>query len=478
MANNVHSLFSGQLQRRKYVRGQDQITPFRPKAKGRVHTEKEVSDYFGRAAVEAILAEGSFGVAKSSKDIGGRLRAGREALQLSVDTLAEQTGLPVETIRAAEDGKRVAVRSCDLIAVSLGLDELYLSAPFSEDERENIYDVGQAVVAEIGGNMGGDILSFSEAMWALRMQRRLRPDSISRSMSYLRAMPSAAMLLDFVMGHYSQPNGVFFEEDPLFAVTRIRALLGVPVSFALLPATCLGATVVLHDAFGVVLNIGSLSDDSYGGLDGVLVMVEQVMSHARRSPNTQSVVFHWATAVENDDGLTPRQRERYSRLREARSRYTSWVVRDRWLADQIRSRHRKHVFSPAEEYRELRRQRLDSRLPTETNLRGELEKIRSTILELLSTLTIPHDNILAEHRKETIYNRLVPARAGAAGFPVFEVCASAASFEISWDSASAYLETPTDVLRSELGTLLSAVADVVLDGEDGLLAGDSKKRMA
>ena len=117
-----------------FVRGKYQLARFEPesKAKGRQLTEHEVREAYG-SDVFAEIDEHLSAILLASVDaIEQALRQQREALGVTPGQLASAAGVPVATIKRAEqDADQVDLRDLERLSFVLGLDPAKLSV----DER-------------------------------------------------------------------------------------------------------------------------------------------------------------------------------------------------------------------------------------------------------------------------------------------------------------------------------------------------------
>jgi len=155
-----------------YVRSQVQIALANFGGTGHKLTAEEALDAFGISTLLKVVRDGSVPLLRTALEPSSTLRQRREDLNVTVEALARQTGLPIDDIRKAETpGKVTPVRYLEKIAQKLGLDDRMISFEPSAD-GDNDLGVRLRELAKGDSRRFTDaiVLALSEAAWVVSRQ--------------------------------------------------------------------------------------------------------------------------------------------------------------------------------------------------------------------------------------------------------------------------------------------------------------------
>ena len=255
-----------------FVRGKYQLARFEPesKAKGRQLTEHEVREAYG-SDVFAEIDEHLSAILLASVDaIEQALRQQREALGVTPGQLASAAGVPVATIKRAEqDADQVDLRDLERLSFVLGLDPAKLSV----DERART-DPALGVRLRVleWPDAPATSARFSPPSVLPSMLRGSEAASIIRSQLQLqRWMHADDRAPDFEPSHdYGEGGPAWSAGYRLAGSTRERLglglepiesmrdlvehRLGIPIIQVPLQKAIAGATISSHGQRGIVLN--------------------------------------------------------------------------------------------------------------------------------------------------------------------------------------------------------------------------------
>ena len=251
-----------------FVRGKYELARFEPgsKAKGRQLTEHEVREAYGSAVFAEIDEHLSAILLASVGAIEQALRQQRKALGVTPGQLASAAGVPVATVKRAEqDADQVDLRELERLSWVLGLDPAKLSV----DQRAGA-DPALGVRLRLlegpdapatGARLSPpSVLRFSEAASIIRAQLQLQ-----------RWMHADDRAPDFEPSHdYGEGGPAWSAGYRLAGSTRERLdlglepiesmrdlvehRLGIPIIQVALPTRIAGATISSHGRRGIVLN--------------------------------------------------------------------------------------------------------------------------------------------------------------------------------------------------------------------------------
>lgn len=161
---------------RFYVRGLGQIAEDHPKAIGRRLTALEALRTYGVGVLAQVGAEGYARLAPTA-DVAGRvLKLRREQLGLDYRQVAIRARLSDEVVRAAEESRKLPIRTYERIARTLGLDERYVSVRAEPQGNERIA-VRLRTIGEADSRLGPSaVSSLAEAAWVAMTQARLEEE--------------------------------------------------------------------------------------------------------------------------------------------------------------------------------------------------------------------------------------------------------------------------------------------------------------
>jgi transcriptional regulator with XRE-family HTH domain len=245
----------------EFVRSQDHLAFADQQAEGRRRL----------SAIEALAAYGfdkllearEFGVAviaASDREPAKTLRARREALGLSEESVAKASRVPIEIVRSAEDPtNRTPIRMLERIAITLGLDERIIGvadgAGGSNDLAVRLRTLGQAKT----WFSSVFVASLSEAAWViatqLRLQKRLRNIAaipITPDANYGNKMYPA-----WRHGYYLATKArkdLFLGDAAIGSLRSLCWRLGIPLVHATLPDHFAGATLRTSEGRGILVN--------------------------------------------------------------------------------------------------------------------------------------------------------------------------------------------------------------------------------
>src|SRR5437867_2882478 len=161
---------------RVYIRGLGQLAEDHPEATGRRLTALEALRSYGIEVLAAVGAEGFARLAPSGVVAGRVLKLRREQLGLDQRHVALRARLPEDVIRAAEESRKLPIRSYERIARALGLDERYVSVRAEPEGNERIA-VRLRTIGEADPRLGpGTVSALAEAAWVAMTQVRLEAE--------------------------------------------------------------------------------------------------------------------------------------------------------------------------------------------------------------------------------------------------------------------------------------------------------------
>lgn len=161
---------------RTYVRGLGQLAEDHPEATGRRLTALEALRSYGIKALAEVGVEGFVKLAASGEIAGRVLKLRREQLNLDQRHVALRARLPEDVVRAAEESRKLPIRSYERIARSLGLDERYVSVRAEPEGNERIA-VRLRTIGEADPRLGpGAVSALAEAAWVAMTQVRLESE--------------------------------------------------------------------------------------------------------------------------------------------------------------------------------------------------------------------------------------------------------------------------------------------------------------
>lgn len=248
------------MSRVQFVRSQDELALWSPKATGRVLSAREAFSAFGFETLAEAVENGSAILPCSRAEPAATLRKQREALGLSVSEVAKSAGLDVSAIERAEEVREISpIRTLERIARILGLDERLLAVKAGAGgDPELAYRLREMRSGSV--RFSASVVSaLAEAAWVVSTQRRLESDLAQGAPQIWRQEPS---------NNYEYPTWRRGYElaartrralglDAALPISNLRELcerLGVPIVQLALPANFAGATVASGSARGIVVN--------------------------------------------------------------------------------------------------------------------------------------------------------------------------------------------------------------------------------
>lgn len=178
--------------KRTFVRGLGQLAEDHPSATGRRLTALEALQSYGIETLAEVGAEGFARLAPSAEVAGRFLKLRREQLGLDYRDVALRAGVDQKVVRAAEESRRLPLRTYERIARSLGLDERYVTVRAEPIGNERIA-VRLRTIGEADEHLSPRTVSaLAEAAWVAMTQVRLeeefgfgpRPTGIEPSRDY------------------------------------------------------------------------------------------------------------------------------------------------------------------------------------------------------------------------------------------------------------------------------------------------------
>ncbi|MDP3939738.1 MAG: ImmA/IrrE family metallo-endopeptidase [Deltaproteobacteria bacterium] len=167
---------AAQASGRVYVRGLGQLAEDHPKATGRRLTALEALRTYGIEVLAEVGAEGYAKLARAAEVAGRVLKLRREQLGLDRRHVALRAGLPEDVVRAAEESRKLSIRSYERVARALGLDERYVSVRPEPEGNERIA-VRLRTIGEADPRLGaGTVSALAEAAWVAMTQIRLEEE--------------------------------------------------------------------------------------------------------------------------------------------------------------------------------------------------------------------------------------------------------------------------------------------------------------
>lgn len=161
---------------RFFVRGLGQIAEDHPKATGRRLTALEALRAYGLDVLAEVGAEGFARLAPTADATGRFLRLRREELGLDRRQVALRARISEDVVGAAEESRRLPIRTYERIARSLGLDERYVSVRPEPQGNERIA-VRLRTIGETDPRLGpGTVSALAEAAWVAMTQVRLEEE--------------------------------------------------------------------------------------------------------------------------------------------------------------------------------------------------------------------------------------------------------------------------------------------------------------
>ena len=254
-----------------FVRGKYQLARLEPgsKAKGRQLTEHEVREAYGSDVFAEIDEHLSAILLASVGAIEQALRQQRKALGVTPGQLASAAGVPVATVKRAEqDADRVDFRDLERLSFVLGLDPAKLSV----DQRAG---ADPALGVRLRILEGRDAASTGVSLSAFNpccVSRKLHPSSGRNSSSNDGCIaddraPDFEPSHDYGEGgHPAWSAGIPTSREAarerlglgLEPIESMRDLvehrLGIPIIQVALPKRIAGATISSHGRRGIVLN--------------------------------------------------------------------------------------------------------------------------------------------------------------------------------------------------------------------------------
>ena len=255
-----------------FVRGKYELARFEPgsKAKGRQLTEHEVREAYGSAVFAEIDEHLSAVLLASVGAIEQALRQQREALGVTPRQLASAAGVPVATVKRAEqDADQVDLRELERLSWVLGLDPAKLSV----DQRAGA-DPALGVRLRLleGPNAPAtdarlsppsvlpSVLRGSEAASIIRAQLQLQrwlgagDDAPPFEPSHEYGESDHAWRAGYRLAEWTRQRlGLALE--PIESMRDlVEHRLGIPIIQVALPTRIAGATISSHGQRGIVLN--------------------------------------------------------------------------------------------------------------------------------------------------------------------------------------------------------------------------------
>ena len=251
-----------------FVRGKYELARLEPgsKAKGRQLTEHEVREAYGSDVFAEIDEHLSAILLASVGAIEQALRQQREALGVTPGQLASAAGVPVATVKRAEqDADQVDLRELERLSWVLGLDPAKLSV----DQRAGA-DPALGVRLRLlegpdapatGARLSPpSVLRFSEAASIIRAQLQLQrwlgagDDAPHFEPSHDYGEHDHAWRAGYRLAEWTRQRlGLGLE--PIESMRHlVEHRLGIPIIQVALPTRIAGATISSHGRRGIVLN--------------------------------------------------------------------------------------------------------------------------------------------------------------------------------------------------------------------------------
>ncbi len=250
---------------RLFVRSQDHLAFFTPKAKGQQLTAFETLRNFGEQRLIEILNYGSAILVSdpeaNGQQPGKRIRWWREHLGISVSALAKRTGISASEIERLEKNvSRISASNVARICTALSLDEYKVGLEeITQQERDRGYRFKelQSDHDEFGSRLtASSALSLLEDAWLVSKQNKLRK-MLGRAHCYRSKFDPDP--------NYGSPNFPAWRVGYELAV-RTREILGIPEDRPI---------ENLRDLVEKRLEIPLIQDELSPGISGATVQLGQ-----------------------------------------------------------------------------------------------------------------------------------------------------------------------------------------------------------
>jgi len=252
------ALNSGRL----YVRGISQLAEDHPDATGRRLTALEALRAYGLEALAQVGVDGYARLASSAEVAGRVLKLRREELGLDPRQVALRARVPEEIVRAAEDSRKLSIREYERIARALGLDERYVCVRAEPQGNERIA-VRLRTIGETDPRLGRMTVSaLAEAAWVAMTQIRLEEElglGTSRSGIEYSTNYGTPTFPAYRWGYFLAADArskLGLKSDPIYSIRELAEdRLGLPIIQAELGESVAGVTIETGSRRAIVINI-------------------------------------------------------------------------------------------------------------------------------------------------------------------------------------------------------------------------------
>lgn len=254
-----------------FVRSQLQLAFASTEAKGRIFKASEALDIFGWQALRSVGLDGYFPLLTTSREPATTLQARRDALGLTPDAVARNSGLTVAALNRAESiGERSPMRVLEAIAQTLALDERRLG--FEPNARGDA-NLGVRLremsgQGDVAGFTQATVLQLTEAAWVISRQHELK-SKVANHDAQLIPLPRH----DSRFGYPAYETGydlarktrALLQLDDLEPIGSVRQIIedqfGIPLVQEQINQRFAGATLANGHARGIAINEQGLNQN-------------------------------------------------------------------------------------------------------------------------------------------------------------------------------------------------------------------------